>query len=327
MKNKEYASILAMNSKPPILGIVVPCYNEEAALSDSSTRLSDYLSQLIKAGEVTNASFIAFIDDGSRDDTWRIISDLAKGNMLFRGLKLSANVGHQNALLAGLTTFKENADCLISIDADLQDDIEAIGDMIKKFKEGNEIVYGVRAVRKTDSFAKRFTAETYYKLLKIFGVKIVYNHADFRLMSKKALDALVGFHEVNLFLRGLVPLLGFKTASVFYERKERRFGVTKYPLKKMLKLAFDGITSFSAVPLRMITVAGFLIFILSLFMSAYVVFGYLFLKVVSGWASIVLPMYLLGGIQLLAIGIIGEYLAKIYIEVKDRPRFIIEERI
>jgi glycosyltransferase involved in cell wall biosynthesis len=295
-------------------------------VGDSATKLADELGLLISADLVNPSSFIAFIDDGSRDQTWNLILDLASRDPIFRGLKLAANVGHQNALLAGLLSYAEAADCLISIDADLQDDLSKMAEMIKKYQDGFEVVYGVRQSRGVDSWFKRFTAETYYKILNILGVKIVYNHADFRLIGRQALEALGGFREVNLFLRGLVPLLGFKTTTVAYERKPRLLGESKYPLRKMLKLAFDGITSFSAMPLRFITTLGFVVFILSLGMSAYALLGLFYFKVVPGWVSIVLPMYLLGGIQLLAIGIIGEYLAKIYREVKNRPRFIIEEK-
>lgn len=316
-----------MNRTEPILGIVVPCYNEEAVLTDSAAKLALALAGLVAGKLVSADSFIAFVDDGSRDQTWALTCQIVAANPLFRGLKLAANVGHQNALLAGLLSYGPQADCLISIDADLQDDIAVMAEMVKKFQAGAEIVYGVRKERRVDSWFKRTTALAYYKILKWLGVKIVYNHADFRLIGRRALQALAEFREVNLFLRGLVPLLGFRTDTVYYDRLERLQGETKYSLRKMLHFAFEGITSFSVAPLRLISALGFLIFLGSLILSAYVVFGYFFLKVVSGWASTVLPMYLLGGIQLLALGIIGEYLAKIYREVKDRPRFIIEDQI
>ncbi|MFA6459149.1 MAG: glycosyltransferase family 2 protein [Candidatus Paceibacterota bacterium] len=316
-----------MKSAEPTLGIIVPCYDEEAALNDSAERLTAEIKKLKDTGVISAKSFVAFVDDGSKDATWEIISGLTKKDNNIRGLKLAGNVGHQNALLAGLMSFRSEADCLISIDADLQDSIDVMGEMVKGYVGGAEIVYGVRSERTADSFFKRFTAESYYKLLALFGVKIVYNHADYRLLGSRALATLEGYGEVNLFLRGLVPLLGFRSITVTYERQERRFGSTKYPLRKMLRLAFDGITSFSSVPLRAVTLSGFAIFLASLVMSAYVIIGYILHNVVAGWASIVLPMYLLGGIQLLAIGIIGEYLAKIYTEVKRRPRYTVEEKI
>lgn len=311
----------------PKLGIIVPCYNEEEVLADSARELEGIMSGMIERGELNSNSFIAFVDDGSKDKTWNLIADFTKTGAMFRGLKLSRNSGHQKALLAGLTNFKDEADCLITIDADLQDDIRAIPEMIKQFRDGNEIVYGVRKKRKKDSLMKRLTALWYYRILKRMGVEIVYNHADFRLTSRRVINELLKYEEVNLFLRGIFPLIGFPTAEVHYDRLDRKAGKTKYPLHKMLAFAWEGVTSFSVRPLRIVTVLGFLIFFVSLVLEGYAIASYFWFGVIKGWASTVVPIYMMGGIQLLSIGIIGEYLGKIYKEVKRRPRFAIEQKL
>jgi polyisoprenyl-phosphate glycosyltransferase len=308
----------------PVLTIVVPCYNEEEVLPDTIDQLDQFVGQLIKEQIVSNRTRILFVDDGSKDRTWEIIYKSGLRNEHIRGLKLSRNVGHQNALLAGLFAAKEYSDCVVSIDADLQDDIEVIRDFIQKFNEGNEIVYGVRKRRDTDTIFKRTTAQGFYKLMKKMGVDLVYNHADFRLMSKRALMELEEFKEVNLFLRGIVPLLGFRSDVVYYDRKERQAGETKYPLKKMLAFAFDGITSFSVSPIRFVLFIGFVSFFLSLVFGLY----FLLLKTLgetqTGWTSLITSIWLIGGLQLIAIGLIGEYVGKIYKESKQRPKFIID---
>ena len=307
-----------------ILYVVVPCYNEEEVLPITSEKLKEKFDALIKNKKISGKSKVLFVDDGSRDKTWEMIRDLSKQDY-FMGVKLSRNKGHQNALLAGLMTAKEYADCVISMDADLQDDIDAIDEMIEKFLDGYQIVYGVRSSRKKDTFFKRFTAQTFYKLMKFLGVDIVYNHADYRLMSKRALDELEHFNEVNLFLRGIVPLLGFKSTSVYYERNERVAGESKYPLKKMLSFAFDGITSFSIKPLRMILGCGIFILLISLIIMVYSLIVKILGHTVSGWTFIVISIWFLGGLQMLSIGIIGEYVGKSYYETKSRPKYIIEE--
>lgn len=309
----------------PVVGIVVPCFNEEAVLVKTIPVLLSLLQTLEARGVIRSESFIAFIDDGSRDRTWELITGAASEKI--RGVKLSSNYGHQKALLAGIETFHGQADCLVSIDADLQDDLDAVEEMMARFREGWEIVYGVRKARSTDSFFKRYTAVGFYRLMEMLGVQIVYNHADFRLASRRVLEELVRFREVNLFLRGMFPLLGFRSTSVVYDRKSRTDGESKYPLPKMLALAWDGVTSFSIKPLRLISVMGFSLFMVCIMLCVYAVYSYVALGTVPGWASIVLPMYMLGGIQLLGIGIIGEYAGKIYAEVKQRPRFIIEKEV
>lgn len=308
------------------LSIIVPCYNEEAVLNETAVRLIELLAGLIGQGKVSNTSEIYFVDDGSHDRTWPTIEQLAGRDSTVRGIKLSRNRGHQLALLAGLLTVP--GDAVISIDADLQDDLSAIEGMVDAHAAGAEIVYGVRKRRRTDSVLKRFTAERCYALLAGIGVEIVFNHADFRLLGRQAIDALSQFGEVNLFLRGLIPQLGFSTTTVYYDRAERFAGESKYPARRMLALAWDGITSFSAVPLRLITGLGFLISLGSLAVAVWAICVRLFTTAaVPGWASTVVPMYLLGGIQLLSIGIIGEYLAKTYMESKRRPRFFIEKTV
>ncbi len=304
--------------------LVIPCYNEQEVLEETTKRLDEKMTSLIKSKKISQKSRVIYVDDGSKDRTWEIIEGIHQGNKLFGGVKLSRNRGHQNALLAGLMTVKNQADAVISMDADLQDDINAIDGFIEKFDEGCEIVYGVRSAREKDSFFKRTTAQGFYKFMGAMGAKVVYNHADYRLMSRRALDALEQFGEVNLFLRGMVTLLGFKTDIVTYERGERFAGESKYPLKKMLSFAWDGITSFSVKPIKIITSIGAIICIGSIIGLIYALVAYLLGKTVAGWTSMMMSIWLLGGIQLLSIGIIGEYIGKIYSETKARPRYIIE---
>lgn len=282
------------------------------------------MNELINKGKVSRNSKIAMVNDGSKDKTWEIISKLHQENNLFTGINLSRNKGHQNALLAGLMTAKKYADITISLDADLQDDIKVIEKFVDKYIEGYDIVYGVRSSRSKDTFFKKFTAESFYKFMQVLGVDIVYNHADYRLMSKRTLDALENYQEVNLFLRGIVPQIGFKSTSVEYERNERFAGESKYPLKKMITFAFEGITSFSVKPIRFITNMGILIFAVSIIMLIYFLIQHFTDNTVSGWSSIIVSIWALGGLQLLSIGIIGEYIGKIYLETKNRPKYIIE---
>jgi len=310
-----------------ILYLVIPCYNEEEVLGETSKRLLAKLNTMTEKGLISEKSRIVFVDDGSKDKTWQIISELHNANPIYSGVKLSRNRGHQNALLAGLSQAKEHADMVISLDADLQDDIDVIDKFVEEYYNGCDVVYGVRSSRTTDTFFKRTTAEGFYKFMKTMGVDIVNNHADYRLMSKRALDNLFKFNEVNLFLRGIVPLIGFKSTVVTYERHERFAGESKYPLKKMLAFAFDGITSFSVKPIRFITTLGFLIFAASVFAFIITIITKLFGYTVAGWSSIVSSIWILGGLQLFALGIIGEYIGKIYIEAKARPRYIIEQFI
>ena len=307
------------------LFLVIPCYNEEEVLSETSRQLKEKMLSLMSKEKISTDSIICFVDDGSKDKTWEMICDLHEENPIFRGVKLSRNKGHQNALLAGLMTIKEECDMAISLDADLQDDVNAIEEMVDKFIEGNEIVYGVRSARKTDTFFKKTTAQGYYKVLKTMGVDITYNHADYRLMSKRALDALESFKEVNLFLRGIIPMIGFKSAIVTYNRNERFAGESKYPLKKMLAFAMEGITSLSIKPIRMITSLGFFIFTVSIIMMIYFLIRYFTGATIQGWTSIAVSVWAIGGLQLLAIGVVGEYIGKIYLETKARPKFIVDE--
>ena len=307
-----------------ILYIVVPCYNEEEVLPETARRLQEKMTALIKKEMVSPKSRVLFVDDGSKDSTWEKISSLHQENPLFSGLKLSHNRGHQNALIAGLMTAREPADIVISMDADLQDDIEAVDQFLLEYQGGSDIVYGVRSSRTKDTVFKRTTAVGYYKLLRALGVEIVENHADYRLMSKRALNALAEFKEVNLFLRGIVPLIGFRTSVVKYERNERFAGESKYPLKKMLAFAIDGVTSFSVKPIRFITWLGVIIFCLSVLSLAWILADKLFGKTVSGWATLMGSIWALGGIQLLCLGILGEYISKIYQETKQSPRFYID---
>ncbi|GGD09954.1 glycosyl transferase [Pontibacillus salipaludis] len=310
-----------------ILYIVVPCYNEEEVLLETSKRLEEKLNQLIRMDMISLESRIVFVNDGSKDSTWDMIESLHDSNPLISGINLSKNRGHQNALLAGLLTSKEHADLVISMDADLQDDINAVDEMIEKYYQGCDIVYGVRSAREKDTMFKRFTAQSFYKVMNMLGAKVVYNHADYRLMSKKALEGLENFKEVNLFLRGLVPMLGFKTDIVTYERSERFAGESKYPLKKMFALAFEGITSLSTVPIKMITRLGIGIFFISILMLIYSVGQYFRGETVVGWSSLIVSIWAIGGLILFSIGIIGEYIGKVYLETKNRPRFIIDSFI
>lgn len=307
------------------LYLVVPCYNEEEVLPETSKRLSEKMSSLMEKGLISADSRVIFVNDGSKDKTWEIITDLHKQNRLFRGICLSRNRGHQNALLAGLMTVKDECDAVISMDADLQDDINAIDEMVEKYNEGYDVVYGVRSSRKKDTFFKRTTAQGFYKLMKAMGVETVYNHADYRLMSRRALEGLAEFKEVNLFLRGMVPLVGYRHTTVTYERGERFAGESKYPLKKMLAFAFEGITSLSIKPIRLICTLGVLIFCVSIGMLIYSIIRHFMGHTIAGWASLAVSIWALGGIQLLAIGVIGEYIGKIYLESKQRPRFLISD--
>lgn len=309
--------------KAATLAIVVPCYNEEEVLPETCTRMVALLEELVAAGRVSAASRIYFIDDGSRDATWQLIRSFTSENLPVVGIKLSRNRGHQNALLAGL--FTAEGDIVVSIDADLQDDLAAIGEMIDRYREGCDVVYGVRKARDSDTFFKRFTAETFYKLLSMLGAQTIYNHADYRLLSRRAIEALKDYREVNLFLRGIIPLIGFESAVVYYARDPRFAGESKYPLRRMIGLALDAVTSFSVVPLRLITLIGFVVFLFTAGMSGFIVWIRFFTDIaVPGWASTLLPIYFLGGIQILCLGVIGEYLGKLYAESKARPRYLIE---
>lgn len=309
-----------------ILYMVIPCYNEEEVLGETSKRLLEKYNKLIADRLISEKSRIVFVNDGSKDGTWDIISRLHYENVIFSGVNLSRNKGHQNAVLAGLMTVKDYCDIAITMDADLQDDINAIDEMVKKYIEGNDVVYGVRSSRKTDTFFKRFTAEGFYKFMKAMGVDVVFNHADFRLMSKRVLDALSDYKEVNLFLRGIIPQIGFKSDCVYYERHERFAGESKYPLKKMLSFAVDGITSFSVRPLKIIANTGIVISFLSIIAFLWVIIGSLFFETATtwGWPSLMCSIWLIGGLQIFFLGIIGEYIGKIYSETKERPRYIVQ---
>ncbi len=316
--------MICKESEKPVLYLVVPCYNEESVLPETAKRLKEKLQQMADSGLVHENSRILFVDDGSRDKTWSIIEKCYRENEQIEGLKLSHNRGHQNALFAGLMTAKDVCDCAVSLDADLQDDINALDGFLKEYLNGCDVVYGVRSKREKDTFFKRTTAEGYYKFLKLLGVDIVYNHADYRLMSHRALEALAEYREVNLFLRGIVPLIGFKTGTVYYERHERFAGESKYPLKKMISFAFDGITSFSIKPLKIIGNIGIIISMFSVVALIYALISKLTGNAVAGWTAIIASIWLLGGIQLLSLGIIGTYVGKIYSEVKDRPKYHID---
>lgn len=306
------------------LSIVVPCYNEEKVLEYTTKVLTLKVKQLIKIGKISEDSFILFVNDGSKDSTWELIEEQFSKNKYIYGLNLSGNVGHQNALYAGLMNVKDICDICISMDADLQDDIEAIDSMLEEYENGKDIVYGVRSSREKDTFFKRNTAQLFYKFMSVLGVKTVYNHADFRLMSSRALNELSKYKERNLFLRGIVPLIGYDTSIVKYERKERIAGESKYPLKKMLSFALDGITSFSTKPLTIIAGLGSIIIISSIFTAIYAFCSYLVGHVVAGWTSLMLSIWFIGGVQLLCVGILGTYIGKIYKEVKERPRYHVE---
>lgn len=311
----------------PVLYLVIPCYNEEAVLPETTKRLTEKMHTMIRAEQVDPESRILYVDDGSKDKTWAIISEYAEAIPYVDGVKLAHNRGHQNALLAGLMTAMPLCDCAISMDADLQDDINVIDRFVEKYMEGCDVVYGVRNKRETDTFFKRTTAEGFYKFMKILGVDVVFNHADYRLMSRRALEGLSEYKEVNLFLRGIVPLIGFKSDYVYYDRSERFAGESKYPLKKMISFALDGITSFSVKPLKLISNLGILISVLSIFGLLYALISHLCGVTVAGWTAIVASIWLLGGLQMLCLGVVGGYIGKIYSEVKQRPRFLIETHL
>lgn len=311
--------------KGNILYVVVPCYNEQEVLSETSKRLKEKYNTLMQNGKIDKKSRIVFVNDGSKDNTWNIIKELHRQDNVFSGINLSRNRGHQNALLAGLMTVKECADVVISMDADLQDDINAIDEMLEKYQVGSDIVYGVRSKRATDTFFKRFTAESFYKIMNWLGANTVYNHADYRLMSKRALEALSEFKEVNLFLRGMVPMIGYQTDVVYYERSERFAGESKYPLKKMIQFAVEGITSLSTKPIRLIMNLGIFIFLFSFVILIYSLVRHFMGHTVAGWTTIIVSIWAIGGLILLSLGIIGEYIGKIYLESKERPRYIIDE--
>lgn len=311
-----------MNNK---LYLVIPCYNEEEVLPETAKRLKDKLSALVQAGKIHPDSRIVFVNDGSRDKTWEMIQELHRKDVVFSGINLSRNRGHQNALLAGLMTVKDHADMVISMDADLQDDINAVDAMVDKYLDGIDIVYGVRSSRAKDTFFKKATAEGFYKLMNVMGANTVFNHADYRLMSRRALDGLAEFGEVNLFLRGVVPMIGYPCDVVYYERGERFAGESKYPLGKMLSFAIEGITSLSTRPIRMITGLGFFIFIVSIGMLIYSIVRYFMGATIVGWTTLMVSVWAIGGLILLSLGVVGEYIGKIYLETKARPRFLIEQ--
>lgn len=307
--------------------IVIPCYNEEEMLGITIEKLEEKMNSVIEKGIVSQESRVLFVDDGSKDKTWEIIKTASKNNSVFSGIRLAHNRGHQNALMAGMMYAKDKCDCIISMDADLQDDIDAVDEFIEQFNGGCQIVYGVRNSRKTDTVFKRGTARMFYKIMSLAGAEIVYDHADYRLLSNKALNALESYNETNLFLRGIVPTLGFKTGYVSYDRKEREAGESKYPLRKMLEFAFEGITSFTVKPLRLISVMGFLFSIFSCGGLLYALISHFCGSTVKGWTAIVCSIWLLGGVLMLSIGVLGEYIGKIYFEVKQRPRYIIDEAV
>ena len=310
-----------------VLAIVVPCLNEELVIDSTADRLIGLLDKLKSRGKIDQQSYLYFVDDGSEDQTWSKIVDLHGKNGQIKGLKLASNVGHQNALMAGLLKIRKRIDCVVSIDADLQDDISVIETFVDYYCQGYDVVYGVRNQRRADSLFKKYTAKTFYKLLKVMGVSIVDNHADFRLASRRVIESLKEYREVNLFLRGIFPLLGFRSTSVLYDRSERVAGESKYTVRKMLSLAWNGITSFSVAPLRLITVVGLATFVFAGLIGIWVLKAYFRGEVVPGWSSLLLTVAALGGIQLFCIGLIGEYIGKIYKEVKARPRFIVEQEL
>lgn len=310
-----------------ILYLVIPCYNEEEVLADTAGKLNKKMKELMAEGLIDVKSRIIFVNDGSMDLTWKIIEDLHNKDTLFGGINLTRNRGHQNALLAGLMTVKDDADIVISLDADLQDDINVFEEMLRKNNEGYDVVYGVRNDRKKDSFFKRHTAQMFYKLTNKLGGDLIYNHADFRLMSRRALEGLAQFEEVNLFLRGIVPLIGYPSTIVEYERKERLAGKSKYPLKKMMSFAIEGITSLSIKPMRFVTGMGIFVFLVSIAMMIYAFVSYFTGRVVAGWTSILISVWAIGGMVLLGLGIVGSYIGKIYLETKKRPRYIVEKYI
>jgi polyisoprenyl-phosphate glycosyltransferase len=313
-----------MEKGSPILSIVVPCFREERVLPETVKRLSKVLEGLNQEQLIAPQSYILFVDDGSEDETWAVMKRLNQANPHLRIMKLARNSGHQNALLAGLMAAKKDADCLVSIDADLQDDVNVIRDFILRFHEGYEVVYGVRKERKTDTFLKRTTALGFYSLMRKMGVNLVYNHADYRLISRQVAEHLEEYSEVNLFLRGIIPLIGFSSTTVYYDRQERFAGESKYPLKKMLAFAWDGITSFSVTPIRLISAFGIGLFLLSLGEGGYAIVSKLLGHTVSGWASLMVSIWFIGGLILMGLGTIGEYVGKVYMEVKQRPKYIVE---
>lgn len=313
-----------MNTKIPLLTIVVPCYNEEEVLPETITQLTALIHDLVAKKLIRPRSNLLFVDDGSHDRTWQLIAMASVQNPLVTGIKLARNVGHQHALLAGYLKAREKADCVISIDADLQDDIAVIEQFVEKYHQEYDIVYGVRKRRDTDTFFKRTTAHVFYKLMNKLGIPLVYNHADFRLLSKRALDELARYPETNVFLRGMIPFIGFKSTEVYYDRKERLAGETKYPLKKMLSFAINGITSFSITPVRSITFLGLLLSVIGMAAGSYALFQKLLGTTSAGWTSLMISIWLIGGLQLVAIGLIGEYIGKIFVEVKKRPKYAIE---
>lgn len=309
------------------LFVVIPCYNEEEVLHETTKRLKEKLNKLIKDEVISNDSRVMYVNDGSKDKTWEIIKEISESEEHFTGITLSRNRGHQNALVAGLLTAKDYADVVISMDADLQDDINAIDGMLEKYNEGCDIVYGVRSSRKKDSFFKKFTAEGFYKFMSLMGVDIVFNHADYRLTSKRVLDNFADFKEVNLFLRGMFPLIGYKSDKVYYERAERFAGESKYPLKKMLNFAWDGITSFSVKPLRFICILGFIILFISILIMIYSLIQKIIGNTVDGWTFLNISIWFIGGLQMLSLGVVGEYVGKMYNETKARPRYIVSENL
>ena len=316
-----------MKKGSKILYVVIPCYNEEEVIKETTKRIKEKMISLIKEEKISKQSKVMFVNDGSTDKTWELIENISKEDSIFTGICLSRNRGHQNALLAGLMVSKEYADIVISMDADLQDDINAIDEMIEKYNNGSDIVYGVRKSRKKDSFFKRTTAQGFYRFMSKMGVDIVYNHADFRLTSKRVLDSFEDFKEVNLFLRGMFPLVGYNSDIVYYERNERFAGKSKYPLKKMLNFAWDGITSFSVKPIRLILSLGIIIFIISMIMTIYSIVVKLLGNTVAGWTFLSCSIWIATGVQMLSLGIIGEYIGKIYSETKRRPRYFLSRNL
>lgn len=316
---------MQMKKNIPTLYIVIPCYNEEKVLPITSKIFLDKLNDLVAADKITSKSRILFVDDGSKDGTWEIIIKLSAENNFFSGIRQSRNRGHQNAVLAGLMEAKRKCDITISIDCDGQDDVNAMDCMIEEYMKGSEVVYGVRSRRDTDTWFKRFTAQSFYKFLNFMGVETIYNHADYRLISSKVLEELENFKEVNIFLRGMIPLVGFQSTAVYYDRKERIAGESHYPLSKMMALAIDGITSLSVKPIRCITVLGFTVSIISFLLLLWIIGGYFVGNTVQGWASMCAIVVFIGGIQLICLGVIGEYIGKIYLETKQRPRYIISD--
>lgn len=311
--------------KTPILSIVVPCYNEFQVLDETSKQLSNVLINMIDDKVISDKSFILFVNDGSNDNTWDKIEEIYHNNILISGVNLAGNVGHQNALMCGLSVACEKSDLIVSIDADLQDDVLIISKMVQEYIKGFDIVYGVRDSRKSDTYFKRITALGFYKFMSVLGVKSVYNHADYRLISKRAIEQLLKFRERNLFLRGMVPLIGYNSTKVYYNRSERFAGESKYPLIKMLNFAIDGITSFSVKPVRLILLIGFIFLAISIVATIYTLFSYFEGFTVPGWSSLILSLWFIGSLILISIGVVGEYIGKIYIEVKDRPRYNIEK--